>query len=61
MFAQRDEKRKREEMEEIARLRKEAVHKANPIRCYKPLQIMSSDKALTDPHSPAFSTRPKKN
>jgi len=46
-------------MEEIAKLRKEAVHKANPIRRYKPLKMMSSDKPLTDPHSPAFTHRSK--
>jgi targeting protein for Xklp2 len=61
MYAQRDESQKREEMEEIARLRKEAVHKANPIRHYKPLNILSSDKPLTDPHSPAFLSRSKTN
>jgi targeting protein for Xklp2 len=61
VFAQRDEKQKREEMEEVARLRKEAVHRANPIRCYKPLKIMTSDKPLTDPHSPAFLSRSKRN
>jgi targeting protein for Xklp2 len=61
MFPQRDEKQKREEMEEIARLRKEAVHKANPIRRYKPLTILNSDKPLTDPLSPAFSSRSKIN
>ncbi|PNF25470.1 hypothetical protein B7P43_G06000 [Cryptotermes secundus] len=57
----RDETQKREEMEEIARLRKEAVHKANPIRRYKPLKILSSDKPLTDPQSPAFLSRSKTN
>jgi len=59
---QRDEKLEREEMEEVARLRKESVHKANPIRRYKPTSIMSSDKLLTDPHSPSFmSRRPRAN
>jgi targeting protein for Xklp2 len=61
MYAQRDETHKREEMEEIARLRKEAVHKANPIRRYKPLKILSSDKPLTDPHSPACLSHSKTN
>jgi hypothetical protein len=58
---QRDEKLKREEMEEVARLRKESVHKANPIRRYKPTNIMSSNKLLTDPHSPSFMSRPRAN
>ena len=58
---QRDEKLKKEEMEEVARLRKESVHKANPIRRYKPTYIMSSEKLLTDPHSPSFMSRPRAN
>ena len=57
----RDETLKREEMEEVARLRKEADHKANPIRRYKPTNIMSSDKLLTDPHSLSFMSRPRAN
>jgi len=52
---------KREEMEEVARLRKEAVHKANPVRRYKPTNIMTSDKLLTDPHSPSFMSRARAN
>ena len=57
----RDETLKREEMEEVKRLRKEAVHKANPIRRYKPPNIMSSDKLLIDPHSPSFMSHPRAN
>jgi targeting protein for Xklp2 len=37
----RDGNQKREELEEVARLPKEAVHKANPVRCYKPLKLTS--------------------
>jgi targeting protein for Xklp2 len=54
---QRDEKLEKEEMEEVARLRKESVHKANPVRRYKPTNILGSDKTLTDPHSPSFVSR----
>jgi hypothetical protein len=60
-FVQKGEKQKAEEMEEIAKLRKEAVHKANPIRHYKPLKIKTLDVELTDPHSPAFSYHSKRN
>jgi hypothetical protein len=49
-----DEKMKREEMEEVARLQKESVHKANLIRRYKPTNIMFSNKLLTEPQSPSF-------
>jgi hypothetical protein len=58
---QRDEEQEREEMEEGARLRKEAVHKAHPIRRYKPISLMSSDKLLTDPLSPSFMSRQRAN
>uniref|UniRef100_A0A2K5QBK9 TPX2 microtubule nucleation factor n=1 Tax=Cebus imitator TaxID=2715852 RepID=A0A2K5QBK9_CEBIM len=46
-----------QEKEELARLRKELVHKANPIRKYQGLEIKSSDQPLTVPVSPKFSTR----
>jgi targeting protein for Xklp2 len=52
----RDEKLK-EEKQEITRVRKKSVHKANPIRRYKPTHILASDKPLTDPHSPSFMSR----
>lgn len=45
-----------EERKEIMRLRKEAVHKANPIRHYKPVKIMPSSKPPTEPVSPKFKT-----
>jgi len=58
----RDEKIKREEMEEVAAsLRKESVHKANPTQCYKPTNIMISNKLLTELHSPSFMSRPRAN
>ena len=50
----RDEKMQREEMEEVARLQKESVHKANPIQSYKPTNIMISSKLLTEPQGPSF-------
>ncbi|KAM6164024.1 targeting protein for Xklp2 [Rhynchocyon petersi] len=46
-----------QEKEELAQLRKELVHKANPIRKYQPVEVKSSDQPLTVPVSPKFSTR----
>lgn len=57
---QLEEARQQEEeqqKEELARLRKELVHKANPIRKYQGVEIKSSDQPLTVPVSPKFSTR----
>jgi len=51
---EQEERRKREEEEEIAELRKAAVHKAQPIRAYKPIEVKPSEKPLTLPHSPKF-------
>jgi len=49
-----EERREREAQEEVQRLRKAAVHKAQPIRNYKGLDIVPSDKPLTLPESPKF-------
>ncbi|XP_051515310.1 targeting protein for Xklp2-like isoform X3 [Myxocyprinus asiaticus] len=46
-----------QEKEEIARLRQEQVHKAQPIRRYKPVELKKSDMSLTVPQSPKFSDR----
>ncbi|NXI70349.1 TPX2 protein, partial [Anseranas semipalmata] len=51
---QREEER---EKEEIAKLRQELVHKANPIRRYRGVEVKSSDQPLTMPKSPNFSDR----
>ncbi|NWW05632.1 TPX2B protein, partial [Oreocharis arfaki] len=45
------------EKEEIAKLRQEMVHKANPIRKYRSLEVKPSDQPLTMPKSPNFSDR----
>jgi len=47
-------RRKREDQEEIAKIRKAAVHKAQPIRNYKPIEVKPSEKPLTYPASPNF-------
>ncbi|XP_060470751.1 targeting protein for Xklp2 isoform X1 [Panthera onca] len=46
-----------QQREELSRLRKELVHKANPIRKYQGVEVKSSDQPLTVPVSPKFSTR----
>lgn len=45
-----------EERREIQRLRKETVHKAQPIRNYKPVEITICSKPPTEPVSPKFKT-----
>lgn len=45
-----------EERKEIQKLRREIVHKANPIRHYKPVEIKPSSKPPTEPMSPKFKT-----
>ncbi|KAG2463541.1 TPX2B protein, partial [Polypterus senegalus] len=59
--ARMEEERRREqeerEKEEIARLRQEQVHKAQPIRKFKKVEVKHSTQALTVPVSPKFSDR----
>ncbi|XP_056468079.1 targeting protein for Xklp2 isoform X2 [Gadus chalcogrammus] len=45
------------EVEEVARMRHEQVHKAQPVRKYKPVEVRKCDTALTVPQSPKFSDR----
>ncbi|KFU86896.1 Targeting protein for Xklp2, partial [Chaetura pelagica] len=45
------------EKEEIAKLRQEMVHKANPIRKYRNVEVKPSEQPLTMPRSPNFSDR----
>ncbi|KAM3921534.1 targeting protein for Xklp2 [Leptodactylus fuscus] len=54
-----EERRKQEEQEkeEINRLRHELVHKAQPIRKFKQVDVKTSDVPLTVPKSPKFSDR----
>ncbi|KFQ31401.1 Targeting protein for Xklp2-B, partial [Merops nubicus] len=54
MIRQQEEEREREE---IAKLRQELVHKANPIRKYCSVEVKPSDQPLTTPKSPNFSDR----
>ncbi|NXN12045.1 TPX2 protein, partial [Indicator maculatus] len=52
----RQEQEEREK-EEVAKLRQELVHKANPIRRYRSLEVKPSEQPLTTPKSPNFSDR----
>ncbi|XP_030358911.1 targeting protein for Xklp2 isoform X1 [Strigops habroptila] len=52
----RQEQEEREK-EEVAKLRQEMVHKANPIRKYRSVEVKSSEQPLTTPKSPNFSDR----
>ncbi|KFO90183.1 Targeting protein for Xklp2-B, partial [Buceros rhinoceros silvestris] len=45
------------EKEEVAKLRQELVHKANPIRKYRSIEVKPSDQPVTVPKSPNFSDR----
>ncbi|XP_014812591.1 PREDICTED: targeting protein for Xklp2 isoform X2 [Calidris pugnax] len=45
------------EKEEVAKLRQELVHKANPIRKYRNVEVKPSEQPLTMPKSPNFSDR----
>ncbi|GLV33853.1 hypothetical protein CBL_11263 [Carabus blaptoides fortunei] len=47
-----DEKIKQIEQEEIVKIRKETVHKANPVKHYKAVDILPSLKKITSPQSP---------
>ncbi|NXF98239.1 TPX2B protein, partial [Eubucco bourcierii] len=53
-FRQQQEER---EKEEVAKLRQELVHKANPVRRYRSLEVKPSEQPLTMPKSPNFSDR----
>ncbi|NWR21351.1 TPX2B protein, partial [Emberiza fucata] len=52
----RQEQEEREK-EEVAKLRQEMVHKANPIRKYRSLEVKTNNQPLTVPKSPNFSDR----
>ena len=54
-----DHQRAVREDQEVKRMRAQAVHKANAVRNYKPVDINPSSKPLTNPHTPRFSERLK--
>ncbi|XP_049775313.1 targeting protein for Xklp2 homolog isoform X2 [Schistocerca cancellata] len=55
------EEQEREEEEEKARLRREAIHKAQPISKYAPVVVAKSTKELTVPESPFSRTKTYKH
>ncbi|MGH0188905.1 UNVERIFIED_CONTAM: hypothetical protein FKN15_032303 [Acipenser sinensis] len=59
--AKREEQERQEleqrEKEEIIKLRQDQVHKAQPIRRFKKMEVKHSDQILTVPQSPNFSDR----
>ena len=48
--------RQEEEEKEIQRMRQEAVHKANPIKRYKPVEMQHKSLSVTIPVTPKFAT-----
>ncbi len=52
---QLEDRRQAELEEEIRRQRAEAVHKAQPVRHYKPVEVQKSERPLTAPVSPKMS------
>lgn len=48
--------KKEEDEREIANLRKQAIHKANPIRNFGEFQLRPCDRPLTLPETPKFET-----
>lgn len=59
LILQREAEREEEERRNLALLRKQLVHKANPIRTYKEVNITGSDKPLTNPESPSWNFKEK--
>ncbi|XP_057219438.1 targeting protein for Xklp2 isoform X2 [Triplophysa rosa] len=57
MEEERAREQEQQEKGEITRLRHEQVHKAQPVRSYKPVEVKKSEMSLTVPHSPNFSDR----
>ncbi|KAG1682111.1 Targeting protein for Xklp2 [Nymphon striatum] len=57
IYEERQKEAELHEKLEVAKLRKQIVHKAQPIKKYKPVLITGSDLELTQPSSPRFSTR----
>ena len=51
---EREVQREREEQEALVLLRKQMVHKAQPIHKYKNVKVKPSTKPLTEAHSPIW-------
>ena len=57
---QRQEEQAEEEKANLAVLRKQLVHKPNPIRKFKGVNVQRSTAPLTEPESPAWQERRKR-
>lgn len=57
ILREQDNNKKMREKEEIENMRKNATHKANPIKKFSEVIIVPSTKALTKACSPKFSDR----
>ena len=57
MRRQQERMREEEERREYERQRAAAVHKAKPIKKFKRVDVKPSDRPLTQPVTPRFSTR----
>jgi len=53
----REKQHRLAEAAEFARARAQAVHRAQPVRRYRPVDVHPSSQILTMPESPAFSER----
>jgi len=51
-----EQRKREEEEEEIRQMRENATVQAQPIRHYKPVEVMPSSEPLTEPKTPAFAT-----
>ena len=57
---QKEKEREEEERINLIQLRKQLVHKPNPIRKFKAIKVQPSQQPLTIPESPAWSERKTK-
>lgn len=57
---QAEKEREEEERIHLRQLRKQLVHKPNPIRKYRAVEIKQSDRELTDPRSPEWQSKKRR-
>ena len=58
LVKQEEAEREEREREQTAEIRKQLVHKANPMKNFRAFQVKHSAKPLTTPMSPAFAPLP---
>ncbi|XP_025419095.1 uncharacterized protein LOC112689542 isoform X2 [Sipha flava] len=58
LLKKKEEENKMKEMNMIKNMRQQTIHKAEPIKKYKPILIRKSERPVTVPQSPRFSIRP---